>query len=164
MFEKTGIPSKEMIMGKFPSIDRINKGPVAVVECYKEIPCNPCQTACKFNAIIVGEDINNIPEVNRDNCTGCSICLSKCPGLAIMIVDGSKSDETVQIRIPYEFLPLPHEDDIVKGVDREGKYLHDVKVLKVLNPKSFDRTPIVTYEIDRKYMYDIRNIKLEVQS
>ena len=163
MFEKTGIPSKEMIMGKFPSIDRINKGPVAVVECYKEIPCNPCQTACKFNAIIVGEDINNIPEVNQDNCTGCAICLSKCPGLAIMILDGSKSDETVLIRIPYEFLPLPHEGETVKGVDREGNYLKDVKVLKVLNPKSFDRTPIVTFEIDRKYMYDVRNIKLEVQ-
>lgn len=164
MFEKTGIPSKEMIMGKFPSIDRINKGPVAVVECYKQIPCNPCQTACKFNAINVGEDINNIPEVNRDNCTGCAICLSKCPGLAIMVVDGSKSDTTVEIKIPYEFLPLPKEGDVVKGVDREGNCLTDVKIVKVLNPKSFDRTPIVTFEVDRKYIYDVRNIKLEVQS
>ncbi len=164
MFEKTGIPSKEMVMGKFPSIDRINKGPVAVVECYKQIPCNPCQTACKFNAIHVGEDINNIPEVNRDNCTGCAICLSRCPGLAIMVVDGSKSDKTVEIKIPYEFLPLPKEGDVVKGVDREGNYLTDVKIVKVLNPKSFDRTPIVTFEADRKYIYDVRNIKLEVQS
>lgn len=164
MFEKTGIPSKEMVMGKFPSIDRINKGPVAVVECYKQIPCNPCQTACKFNAIHVGEDINNIPEVNRDNCTGCAICLSRCPGLAIMVVDGSKSDKTVEIKIPYEFLPLPKEGDVVKGVDREGNYLTDVKIVKVLNPKSFDRTPIVTFEADRKYIYDIRNIQLEVQS
>lgn len=164
MFEKTGIPSKEMVMGKFPSIDRINKGPVAVVECYKQIPCNPCQTACKFNAIHVGEDINNIPEVNRDNCTGCAICLSRCPGLAIMVVDGSKSDKTVEIKIPYEFLPLPKEGDVVKGVDREGNYLTDVKIVKVLNPKSFDRTPIVTFEADRQYIYDVRNIKLEVQS
>jgi len=162
MFEKTGIPSKEMIMEKFPSIDRINKGPVAVVECYKQIPCNPCQTACKFNAITVGEDINNIPEVNTDNCTGCAICLSKCPGLAIMIVDGSKSKDTVQMRIPYEFIPLPDEGSVVKGLSREGKYITDVKVLKVLNPKSFDRTPIITFEVDRNYMYDVRNIKVEV--
>ncbi|HHZ00381.1 MAG TPA: 4Fe-4S ferredoxin, partial [Tissierellia bacterium] len=41
MFEKTGIPSKEMVMEKFPSQDRINKGPVAIVECYREIHCNP---------------------------------------------------------------------------------------------------------------------------
>ena len=162
MFEKTGIPSQEMIMEKFPTIDRINKGPVAVVECYRKIPCNPCQTACKFNAITVGEDINNIPEVNTDNCTGCAICLSKCPGLAIIIVDGSKSNDTVLMRIPYEFLPLPEEGSFVKGLDREGNYLTDVNVLKVLNPKSFDRTPVITFEIERKYMYAVRNIKVEV--
>lgn len=161
MFEKTGIPSKDMVRDKFPSIDRINNGPVAVVECYKEIPCNPCQTACRFNAINVGEDINNIPQLNPDNCTGCAICLSKCPGLAIMVVDGSKSKETVQMKMPYEFLPLPNEGEIVKGLDREGKYIADVKVVNILNPKSFDRTPVITIEADRKYLYDLRNIKVE---
>lgn len=160
MFEKTGIPSKEMVMGKFPPIDRINKGPVAVVECYKEIPCNPCQTACKFDAIKVGEDINNIPALNSENCTGCAICLSKCPGLAIMVVDGSKSETTVQIKIPYEFLPLPNAGDVVKGLNREGQYVTDVKVINVLNPKSFDRTPVVTIEADRKFLYELRNIKV----
>lgn len=164
MFEKTGIPSEEMVMGIFPTIDRINQGPIAVVECYKEIPCNPCQTACKFDAIYVGEDINSIPKVNNENCTGCAICLSKCPGLAIMVFDGSKSDETVQIRIPYEFLPLPKEGDVVKGLNREGKHITDVKILKVLNPKSFDRTPVITFEVNRNYMYDVRNIKMGVQS
>lgn len=162
MFEKTGIPNREMIMGKFPSIERINKGAVAVVECYKEIPCNPCQTACKFDAIKVGEDINNIPHVTFDNCTGCSVCLSKCPGLAIIIVDGSKSQDTIEVKIPYEFSPLPKEGQIVKGLNREGKYITDVKVLKILNPKSFDRTPVVTIEVDRKFLYEIRNIKVEV--
>lgn len=161
MFEKTGIPSKEMIMGKFPSIERINNGPVAVVECYKEIPCNPCETACRFNAINIGKDINNIPTVNTNNCTGCAICLSKCPGLAIMVVDGSKSDTKVQVKIPYEFIPLPVAGDVVKGLDREGKYITDVKVLQVLNPKSFDRTPVVTIEVDKIFLYDIRNIKVE---
>lgn len=161
MFEKTGIPSKEMIMGKFPSLYRINKGAVAVVECYKEIPCNPCQTACKFGAIIIGEDINNIPNVYEDNCTGCALCLSKCPGLAIMIVDGSKLKDAIEVRLPYEFLPLPKEGQVVKGLNRAGEYITDVKVLKVLNPKSFDRTPIITIEVDRKFLYEIRNIKVE---
>lgn len=161
MFEKTGIPEKEMVMAKFPSMERINKGPVAVVECYKEIPCNPCQTACKFNAIYIGEDINNIPVLSSDNCTGCAICLSKCPGLAIMVVDGSKSQETVQIKIPYEFLPLPKAGDVVKGLNREGQYIADVKVVNIMNPKSFDRTPVITIEVDRKYLYDFRNIEVE---
>ena len=161
MIEKTGIPSDEMIMEKFPSIERINEGAVAVVECYKQIPCNPCQTACKYNAIIVGEDINNIPMVYPNNCTGCAICLSKCPGLAIIIVDGSKSMDTIEVKIPYEFLPLPRQGQIVKGLNREGKYITDVKILKILNPKSFDRTPIITFEVDRKFLYQIRNIKVE---
>ncbi|MDD4088567.1 MAG: 4Fe-4S ferredoxin [Tissierellia bacterium] len=160
MFEKTGIPNKEMIMKKFPPIDRINKGAVAVIECYKEIPCNPCETACRFNAIKVGEDINNIPEAQFENCTGCAICLSKCPGLSIMIVDGSKSKDTIEVKIPYEFLPLPKEGQIVKGLNREGKYITDVKVLKVLNPSSFDRTPVITIETDRKFLYEIRNIRV----
>lgn len=161
MFEKTGIPEKAMIMGKFPSIERINKGPIAVVECYKEIPCNPCETACKFDAINIGEDINNIPIVNEDNCTGCALCLSKCPGLAIIVVDGSKSKNKVEIKIPYEFLPLPEVGHIVKGLNRNGEYISDVKVLQVLNPKSFDRTPVIKIEVDRDFLYDIRNIKVE---
>jgi len=161
MFEKTGIPSTEMIIKKFPPIDRINKGAVAVIECYKEIPCNPCETACKFDAIKVGEDINNIPEARFENFTGCAICLSKCPGLAIMIVDGSKSESTVEVKIPYEFLPLPKEGQIVKGLNREGNYITDVNVLKILNPKSFDRTPVITIEVDRKFLYEIRNIRVE---
>ncbi|MGB4440314.1 MAG: 4Fe-4S ferredoxin [Sedimentibacter sp.] len=161
MFEKTGIPSKEMIMGKFHSIERINNGPVAVVECYKEIPCNPCETACSLDAINIGENINSMPAVNTDNCTGCAVCLSKCPGLAIMIVDGSKSKTKIQIKIPYEFLPLPKAGDVVKGLNREGKYITDVKVLQVLNPKSFDRTPVITIEADRDFLYDIRNIRVE---
>ena len=162
MFEKTGIPNVEIIMEKFPPIDRINKSGVAVIECYKEIPCNPCQTACKFDAIKVGEDINKIPQLNFENCTGCAICLSKCPGLAIMLVDGSKSEDTVEVKIPYEFLPLPQEGQIVKGLDREGKYISDVKIIKVLNPKTFDRTPVITIEVDRKLLYQIRNIKVEL--
>lgn len=163
MFEKTGIPSEEMIMGKFPPIERINKGPVAVVECYKEIPCNPCETACRFSAITIGEDINNIPVLNEENCTGCAICLSKCPGLAIMVIDGSKSDTTVQVKLPYEFLPLPIAGEIVKGLDREGRHIADVRVMQVQNPKSFDRTPVVTIEADRTVMYKIRNIRTEAK-
>ena len=162
MFEKTGIPSRDMIMEKFPSMDRINKGPAAIVECYRQIPCNPCETACRFKAIRVGEDINNIPQINFDKCMGCAICLSKCPGLAIMIADGSKSEDTVEITIPYEFLRLPEEGQLVKGLNREGAYITDVKVLKVTNPKSFDRTPVITIEVDRKFLYEIRNIRVEV--
>ena len=163
MFEKTGVATREMVMEKFPPVERINKGPVAVVECYQKIPCNPCQTACPVGAICIGDDINNIPRRDEDRCGGCGLCVAKCPGLAIMIVDGSKSPETVEFRIPYEFLPLPRAGETVTGLDRAGQPVCKAKVLKVLNPASFDRTPVVTLEVDRKHLYDFRNFRREAE-
>lgn len=161
MFEKTGIASREMVMTKFPPVERINKGPVAVVECYQKIPCNPCQTACPAGAIRIGDDINSIPERDESRCTGCGVCVAKCPGLAIMIVDGSKSPDTVEFRIPYEFLPLPEAGETVTGLDRAGQPICKATVKKVMNPPAFDRTPVVTLEVDRAYLYDFRNFRRE---
>lgn len=163
MFEKTGVATREMVLEKFPSVERINRGPVAVVECYQKIPCNPCQTACPMGAIEIGGDINNIPRRDEARCGGCGICVSKCPGLAIMIVDGSKSLDTVEFRIPYEFLPLPAAGETVTGLDRAGRPLCEAKVLRVQNPPAFDRTPVVTLEVDRKYLYDFRNFRREAE-
>ena len=145
----------------FPSVERINKGPVAVVECYQKIPCNPCQTACPVGAIKIGDDINNIPVRDENLCGGCGVCVARCPGLAIMIVDGSKSAETVEFRIPYEFLPLPEAGETVVGLDRAGQPICEARVVRVMNPPSFDRTPVVTLEVDRRYLYDFRNFRRE---
>lgn len=161
MFEKTGVATREMVITKFPPIERINKGPVAVVECYQKIPCNPCQTACTCGAIRIGEDINEIPQRDESLCTGCGICVAKCPGLSIMIVDGSKSENTVEFRIPYEFMPLPEAGERVVGLDRAGKPVCEATVKRVMNPPSFDRTPVITLEVDRAYLYDFRNFRRE---
>ena len=150
-----------MVMTKFPPVERINKGPVAEVECYQKIPCNPCQTACPRGAIQIDDDINNIPQRDDTLCSGCGLCVSKCPGLAIMIVDGSKSADTVEFRIPYEFLPLPAAGETVTGLDRAGQPICKALVKKVMNPPSFDRTPVVTLEVDRAYLYDFRNFRRE---
>jgi len=163
MLEVNGIATEEQIMKVFPSIETINKGPVAVIECFQKIPCNPCTTSCKFNAINMGDDINNLPQVSSEKCVGCGVCLGKCPGLAIMLVDGSKSEDFVHMTIPYEMMPVPEKGQIVKGLDREGNYLDDVEVLRVLNSKSLDRTLVVTLEVPRNLLYDFRNIEVEVK-
>lgn len=161
MLEKTGIPTENMIKQAFPSEKRMLEGPVAVIECYQSIPCNPCQAVCKYNAIHIGEDINNMPVLDEEKCIGCGLCISKCPGLSIMVVDASKENDAIYIKIPYEFLPLPKIGSVVKGLDRGGNYITDVKVVNVLNPKSYDRTPVITIEADKRFIYILRNIRVE---
>lgn len=161
MFESTGVATIEMIKEVFPNEERIKQGPVAIIECYQEIPCNPCATACKRNAIKDFVDINDRPELNTEVCNGCGVCIHNCPGLAIMVVDGSYSEDEVLFKIPYEFLPLPKAGDIVQGLNRAGEYITEVKVIKVMNPNAFDKTPVIHVAVNRAYLYDFKSIRLE---
>ena len=99
--------------GRYPSEERLKKGPVAVIECCQNIPCNPCETACKFGAITVGDLITNLPVLDESKCVGCGVCLTKCPGLAIFVVDKSKDMATVSF--PFEYLPLAGKRRYRKG-------------------------------------------------
>lgn len=161
MLSQTGVPSIEDLNKVFPSDERLNKGPVAIIECFQNIPCNPCYTACSRNAIKQFKDINDLPNINHQECNGCGLCISKCPGLAIMVLDMEFSDTEALIKIPYEFLPLPNKQDIVMGLDREGSYVCDVRVENVLNTKSLDRTPIISVVVKKEFAKIIRNIRME---
>lgn len=161
MLEKTGIPTLENINSVFPSDERLAKGPCVVVECYQNIPCNPCYTACKRDAIKKFADINDLPNVDHEACNGCTLCVSNCPGLAIMVVDATYSDKEVLMKIPYEFYPLPEEGSTVKATDRAGEYVCDAKVVKVQNAKYQDKTPVVTLAVDKQYLKTVRNFRME---
>ena len=160
MFPLTGVPSLEMVRQVFPSLDRINKGPVAVIECFEKIPCNPCSMACKIGAISPFKDINDRPHIDHDLCTGCSLCISSCPGLAIMVVDGSKYDDSLVFKLPYEMLPLPKVGDQVMGLDRRGRDLELVEVVGLDNRQYQDKTLLVHLKVPRKYLYEFRNFKV----
>jgi Fe-S-cluster-containing hydrogenase component 2 len=142
-----------------PSDERFKKGPVAVVECIQEIPCNPCEPACNFGAIVVGEPITNLPIIKEDLCTGCGLCIAQCPGLAIFVVDLTYSDTEATVSFPYEYTPTPKEGDEAIGVKRNGEEVGPVKVVKVLNPTSFKNTPVVTVAVPKALANEVRSIK-----
>ncbi|SKC39535.1 4Fe-4S dicluster domain-containing protein [Maledivibacter halophilus] len=160
MFKKTGIASNKMIEKLLPSAERRKKGPYAIFECFQEIPCNPCFTSCRVGAVEAFEDINHIPKVHHEKCSGCGLCVSACPGLACFVIDETYSDTEVLIKIPYEFLPLPKTGETVNGLDREGNIVTEVKVIKVQNNKKLDNTNVITIAVPKKFMLDVRNIQV----
>jgi len=143
--------------GIYPSEERMAKGPVAVIECCQNIPCNPCETACKFGAIKVGDPITNLPVLDESKCIGCGVCLTRCPGLAIFLVD--KSGDTAKVSFPFEYLPLPEKGDVVKAVDRAGQYVCDATVVRINNAAANDCTPVITIEVPKDQCDNVRSIR-----
>lgn len=160
MLEKTGIASQALIEGCFPKAERLIKGPVAIVECFQKIPCNPCATSCKRGAMKAFEDINDLPVIDHENCNGCGVCVYSCPGLAIMVVDDRYSESHVSFKIPYEFLPLPEKGQWVQALDRAGQVIDLVEVLQVFNSPAMDRTPLVKVAVKKQDLKIFRNIKV----
>ncbi|MCK4552193.1 MAG: 4Fe-4S binding protein [Tenericutes bacterium] len=155
MIKNTGIPSLEQIKSKFP--DEVPVKPKAIIECYQEIPCNPCATSCPFDAITIGKDINQIPRIDFDKCTGCGSCVYSCPGLAIIIAN-VKNEEAV-FRIPYEQLPLPEVGSIWHGVNRNGEVICKALIKSVLKNKNTDRTCIITVIVPKQFLYEFITIR-----
>ena len=144
----------------YPSEKRFESGPVAVIECIQEIPCNPCESACRFNAIIVGKPITNLPRLVGERCRGCGECISSCPGLVIFLVNKAYSPEEATISIPYEYLPLPEVSSIVDALDRRGERICDGRVIRIANPKRNDNTVIVTVAVPKHYSHRVRNFRI----
>lgn len=156
----SGIPSQEELAASpgVPSLERMEKGPVAYIECVQEIPCNPCEKACSFGAISVGQPITNLPVLDDEKCSGCGLCLSQCPGLAIFCVHLNYTDTTSLVDFPYEYLPPPLEGSTVRCGNRAGEYVTDGRVIKVKNPKINDSTAIVSVEVPKSYCLEVRTV------
>lgn len=143
---------------KVPSEERFAKGPVAVIECVQPIPCNPCEGACRLGAICIGEPITNLPELCEDKCTGCGMCVARCSGLAIFVVNKAYSDTTATVSFPHEYFPLPQPGQTVQAVDRKGEAVCEAKVVRVMNPAQNDHTPVVTVEIPKALANEVRGM------
>lgn len=142
-----------------PTRERLQKGRVAIIECVQHIPCNPCVDICAQQAIKIEGNITNLPVVDFEKCNGCTLCVANCPGLAIFTVTESVTEDTAEIGIPYEFLPLPEKGELVDGLDRQGKVVCEGRVRQVRNPKAFDRTPIVFLSVPKEFSMIVRFFK-----
>jgi len=139
-----------------PPEERLVKGPVAVIECVQNIPCNPCVDACPKGAITIQGSINNVPKIDFEKCNGCSICIANCPGLAIFLVDKSFEKNRATVGMPYEFTPLPQPGEKVILLNRAGEACGEGEVIKVRNAKAQDRTPIVFMAMDPELTMEVR--------
>uniref|UniRef100_A0A7V0Z6V4 4Fe-4S dicluster domain-containing protein n=1 Tax=candidate division WOR-3 bacterium TaxID=2052148 RepID=A0A7V0Z6V4_UNCW3 len=142
------------------SEERRRKRPYVVIECPEKIPCNPCVDACPQGAITIKGSIIELPEVDYEKCTGCLLCIPKCPGLAIFVIDEGPEQYSI-LYIPYELLPIPEKGAKAIGLDREGKEKCEVEIVKVLQSPKFNHCAVVGISVPKGLEDEIRFFKLK---
>lgn len=147
--------------GLIPPRARLRKGPVVIVECVEKIPCNPCAYACPRGAIKIEGSLINQPVVDFDRCNGCGVCITRCPGLAIFVINYEYDHEHATITLPYEFVPLPEPGDRVACVDRKGLKVCSGKVISVKTHQSFNRCAAITVAVPKRFWNVVRHIRLK---
>ena len=131
-----------------------------VIHCIQEIPCNPCISVCPLNLIkIQNDNLMGIPKF-EGNCTGCGLCLTICPALAITLVDFRKDKEFPIVSIPYEVYNHPIKPEHkISVVDINGDLLGNLDVLKVRNTKS--KTQIIQVKSSKNIAKKIAGIRIQ---
>ncbi|MEM2208456.1 MAG: 4Fe-4S dicluster domain-containing protein [Sulfolobales archaeon] len=157
-FRKTGVISLEELsaLNLLPPESRLKKGPVAVLECPEMIPCNICVPYCPTKAIKM-ERLIDLPMIDWNKCTGCSVCVAVCPGLAAFVVDLSKEDGDY-VTVPHEFLPAPKVGDEVTLLSRTGEKLGKGTVTRVWER---NKTYVVTVKVPKGLGMEVRAIWVE---
>jgi Fe-S-cluster-containing hydrogenase component 2 len=143
----------------YPGEKRVAQGPVAVLECLQEIPCDPCGGACPAKAIKVPE-LTGLPVLDESLCVGCGACVAACPGQAIFVLDGAYGEDEGTVTFPYEYLPLPEKDAVLPATDRQGRVVCSARVVAVESVARFNKTALVTVAVPKRWMHEVRLIQM----
>jgi len=160
--QRSGVisPKDLAARGAVPTKERLAAGPVVMVECIENIPCNPCAYACPRRAITIDGELTDTPKVDFSKCNGCTLCIAKCPGLAIFVVHKDFSKTEAAVTMPYELLPRPETGGRVACLDRAGRQVCRGKVVKVLDTKALNRCAVVTVAVPKRFWNTVRGIRM----
>ena len=151
-----GFVSDEEIKA-FPAAYYQAAGVHPVIECTQNIPCDPCQDACKKGCIQVGANIVKLPVIDPERqCTGCGMCVANCSGQAIFLVNEDFAPGYASIGLPYEFLPLPQAGDKGTALGRDGQPVCEAEVISVRSAPVMDKTNILTMKVPVEYVHQAR--------
>ena len=135
-----------------------SSGKRVVLECFEQIPCNPCADACRKGAIKIEGDISNLPVYEPADCDGCKLCLVRCPGLAMFFVDMDYAGDQAEVTIVHELLPVPQAGQVWWALDRDGQFLCEAPITRVVSTKSFDRKHLVSLAVPKAMAFRARHI------
>ncbi|OFW60163.1 MAG: hypothetical protein A2Y75_02450 [Candidatus Solincola sediminis] len=139
--------------------DKSVNGPRALIDCWQEIPCDPCQEACAQGSIVLSSGICAPPALHAEKCNGCGKCVAICPGMAIFLVDRSIGSGLARVTVPYEM-----RDEIRLGgeawaVDGEGNYLAEGRITRVSGAGRPGRTMLLTIEVPEEWALKVRGVR-----
>lgn len=131
-----------------------------VIECTQNIPCNPCQDACKFGCISIGNQITTLPIVVPEaDCKNCGMCVAACSGQAIFLIDEDYDEMSGTVTMPYEFVPYPAEGAVGIGMNRAGEEVCEAMVVSVKTSPAFDKTVLLTIKVPKDKVNSVRFFK-----
>ena len=165
---------------RFPGVTH-KSGIHPVIECTQNIPCNPCQDACKMHCIKIGEHITqngidmqdsfswheNLPYTYPHWVYDVGIYHiynlgETCSGQAIFLLNEDCGDGTAEITMPYEFLPLPKIGDIGTALSRKGEPVCNAEIVSVKSIKAYDKTNLLTMKVPKEFAMKARFFRKEV--
>ncbi len=157
---------EEQELSRFPGVPgKKIKGLHPVIECTQNIPCNPCQDACKFGCIKVGGKITRLPEVNLDaTCAGCGKCVASCSGQAIFLIDEDYEEAYGTVTMAYEFLPYPAPGTRGTAYGRDGKAVCEAEVVSCRLNQGMDHTALLTIKVPKDMVMRARFFRAEEET